>query len=222
MIPHNLDPIPLAYRPLGERSESPSFYPYFALTQVDKQLRTEFRPYMKSIVFVVDLESLGLFMQHWDMIDEEQIGKIANGLREDPLPTGGVRIIPLLRFLWSNTSIKLAHKEREYWDPIEVTEILSRHLYLRGLIDEDLVASITMEGGQQQAKLTIKLADSYNTECDHVVSDVIERITHPQGEKRRFSDKHGLTVDCRSRGVKGLVSDGSFRVSHDGRCKCRK
>jgi hypothetical protein len=222
MIPHNLDPIPLAYRPLGERSESPSFYPYFALTQVNKQLRSEFRPYTKSIIFVVDLESLGLFMQHWDMIDEEEIGKIANGLREPTLPTGGVRIIPLLRFLWSNTSIKLAHKEREYWDPVEVTEILSRHRYLRELIDAELVASITMEGGQQQAKLTIMLADSYDTKCDHAVADVIERITHPQGEKRPFSDKHGLTVDCRSRRVKGLVSGGSFRFSHNGRCKCPK
>lgn len=175
---------------------------------------------MKSIIFVVDLESLGLFMEHWDMIDDEQIGKIVNGLREDPLPTDGVRIIPLLQFLWSNTRIKLAHKERDGWDPIEVTEMLSRHLYLQKLIGEGLVTSITMEGGQTQAKLTIKLSDRYDTMCDHVVSEVIRRIISPPREKRGFSVKLGLTVDCGSKRVKGHISDILTSISYDGKCIC--
>jgi hypothetical protein len=177
---------------------------------------------MKSITFIVDLESLGLFMKNWDIPDEEQIGTIVSGLREDPLPMDGVRIIPLLQFLWTTTSIKLACKEREGWDPIEVTEVLFRDAYMQELIGDGLVTSITMAGSQQQAKLTIELSDSYDSKCDHVVSDVIQRITHPRGEKRVYSYKHGLTVVCGTRRVKGLVCDGLLRVSSNARCKCRK
>ncbi|KAH8688929.1 hypothetical protein GQ44DRAFT_780698 [Phaeosphaeriaceae sp. PMI808] len=87
MKPNNTLLVPLAYYPVVKRSKYPQrpiFHPYIALTQVNKRFRKEFRPYMESITYIVDLESLGLFMNDWDIIEKEHISKIVTGFDKTP------------------------------------------------------------------------------------------------------------------------------------------
>jgi hypothetical protein len=204
MRPDNTLPIRLTHRPTKRPSKRRAFHPSLGLTQVNSQFRREFRPYMKSLVFVVQLKSLGLFMQHWNIDGKEQIGRIVNGLQRDPLHAKGVNVLRLLQFVWSTTSIKLARKKltrkkREYWDPIEVAEILSRHTYLRKLVDEGRVTSITMKGQQGEARLTIRLSHYYDTKRFLSISDIMLRLLEPEGVRisNNYSlQNYGFLAEC--------------------------
>jgi hypothetical protein len=175
-----------------------------------------------AVSHVVALESLGVFMNDFGVAEKEYISKILAALQQDPLPRDGVDILPLLRFLWNNSSIKIVEKEREYWDLIEVTEVFLRHTYAKPLVSNSSITSITITGTQNRAQVTIQLSNIYNSKCDHEVAEIIKNILCPQGEEKRFKLNEGLDIVCNTKTVEGRIHNRMASFGYTRRCKCPK
>ena len=169
---------------------------------------------------VVDLQSLPLFLDHFEL-GKKQNGNIVQALNQYPLSSDGIDILPLLCFLWTNDNgVRIDQGGQKLWDTIELTKLLFRHEHLKAMNSKQLISSVRMSSALNKLYLMIQLSKSYNRVCVHYACD---DVYHILGQRAKGDDlnMHGLVVLCNGGKVKGELNDGVISIGTNDKCVCK-
>ena len=173
----------------------------------------------KPVEHVVHLRLLPSFLSDSNP-GAKEVGNIVKALKQYPLPSEGVDVLPLLRFLWTETGLRIVQKRRKFWNTIELTEVLSRHEYLKNLCCKKLISTVKMLNTLDKTHLMIGLAIAYNRKCSHYACKDMSGIFWNLAKGDSFN-KVGLVVSCEGGGVEGTLDEVS-RIGTNRRGSCRE
>jgi len=205
---------------LGLRTEACALPPPSGAPKIHHRYRLRHRKLdTKPVEHVVDLRLLPSFLRNSNL-GAKEVGNIVKALKQYPLPSNGVDVLPLLRFLWTEIGLRIVQKRRKFWNTIELTEVLSRHEYLKNLCSKKLISTVKILNTQDKTHLTIGLADTYNKKCSHYACKDISGIFWNLAKGDSFN-KVGLVVSCEGGGVEGTLDEVS-RIGTNRRGSCRE